>query len=83
MKKDATHNASKHFVMDRWLHILENEPPRMVDTPILHHYTNAFGVHGIITLPQLCRTPPHTFGQTRTLPGTQRLLWFLNDLRGV
>jgi len=49
MKKEATHNQSKHFVMDRWLDILKNEPPRMLDAPILHHYTDAFGAHGIIT----------------------------------
>ena len=38
-----------HFVMDRWFDILKDEPPRMVDAPILHHYTDAYGVHGIIT----------------------------------
>lgn len=38
-----------HFVMDRWFGILKDEPPRMVDAPILHHYTDAYGVHGIIT----------------------------------
>jgi Protein of unknown function (DUF2971) len=38
-----------HFVLDRWLNILKDEPPRMVDAPVLHHYTDAFGVHGIIT----------------------------------
>jgi hypothetical protein len=35
--------------MDRWFNILKGEPPRMVDAPILHHYTDAFGVHGIIS----------------------------------
>jgi len=35
--------------MDRWLDILKDEPARMVDTPILHHYTDAFGVHGIVS----------------------------------
>jgi hypothetical protein len=35
--------------MDRWLDILKDEPPRMVDAPVLHHYTDAFGVHGIIS----------------------------------
>jgi hypothetical protein len=35
--------------MDRWLEILKDEPPRMVDAPILHHYTGAFGAEGIIS----------------------------------
>jgi hypothetical protein len=35
--------------MDRWLDILKDEPSRMVNTPILHHYTNAFGAEGIIS----------------------------------
>lgn len=47
MPKSPTQNP--HFVLDRWLDILKDEPPRMVDTPVLHHYTDAFGVHGIIT----------------------------------
>jgi hypothetical protein len=34
--------------MDRWLDLLEAEPPRVPDAPILHHYTDAFGVHGIV-----------------------------------
>jgi DUF2971 family protein len=42
-------SLNRHFVMDRWLDILKDEPPRMVDAPILHHYTDAFGVHGIIS----------------------------------
>ena len=35
--------------MDQWLDILKGEPPRIVDAPILHHYTDAFGVHGIVS----------------------------------
>src|SRR5713101_3907236 len=45
----ASGKLTKHFVMDRWLDILKGEPPRMVDAPILHHYTDAFGVQGIIS----------------------------------
>ncbi len=35
--------------MDQWFDILKGEPPRMVDAPILHHYTDAFGVQGILS----------------------------------
>jgi hypothetical protein len=35
--------------MDRWLDILKGEPRRLVDAPILLHYTGAFRVHGIIS----------------------------------
>lgn len=41
--------VNRHLVMDRWFDILKDEPPRMVDTPILYHYTDAFGVHGIVS----------------------------------
>jgi hypothetical protein len=37
------------WVMGRWLDLLEGEPPRVPDAPILHHFTDAFGVHGIVT----------------------------------
>jgi hypothetical protein len=37
------------WVMDRWLDLLEGEPPRVPDAPILHHYTDAFGAHGIVS----------------------------------
>jgi hypothetical protein len=37
------------MVLDRWIDILKGEPPRMVDAPILHHYTDAFGIHGIVS----------------------------------
>lgn len=49
MPKASSSKMNNHFVMDRWFDILKNEPPRMVDAPILHHYTDAFGVHGIIS----------------------------------
>jgi len=49
VRKKPSAKVNKHFVMDRWLDILEGEPPRMVEPPVLHHYTDAFGVHGIIT----------------------------------
>jgi hypothetical protein len=49
MPKAPPGKLNRPFVMDRWLDILEGEPPRMVDAPILHHYTDAFGVHGIIS----------------------------------
>jgi len=41
--------SNRHFVMDRWLDILKNEPSRMVDAPVLHHYTDSFGAAGIIS----------------------------------
>jgi hypothetical protein len=37
------------WVMNRWLDLLEGEPPRVSEAPILHHYTDSFGVQGIIT----------------------------------
>jgi len=49
MPKAPSVKLNRHFVMDQWLDILMDEPPRMVDSPILHHYTDAFGVHGIIS----------------------------------
>jgi Protein of unknown function (DUF2971) len=49
MPKAPSGKLNRHFVMDRWLDILKDEPPRMVDAPILHHYTDAFGAHGIIS----------------------------------
>jgi hypothetical protein len=47
---------NRHFVMDRWFDILEGEPPRMVEAPILHHYTDAFGVQGIVSSNSLWAT---------------------------
>jgi len=47
--KAPSGKLNQHFVMDRWFDILKDEPPRMVDAPTLHHYTDAFGVHGIIS----------------------------------
>jgi hypothetical protein len=49
MPKASSGKLYRPFVMDRWLDILKGEPPRLVDAPILHHYTDAFGVHGIIS----------------------------------
>ena len=49
MLKAPSGKLNQHFVMDRWFDILKDEPPRMVDAPILHHYTDAFGIHGIIS----------------------------------
>jgi len=49
MPKAPSAKLNRHFVMDRWLDILKDDPPRMVDAPILHHYTDAFGVHGIVS----------------------------------
>jgi hypothetical protein len=48
MPKTRPESLNRHLVMDRWFDILSGEPPRMVDAPVLHHYTDAFGVHGII-----------------------------------
>src|SRR5580658_8575649 len=45
----ASGNVNRYFVMDRWLDLLKHEPPRMVASPILHHYTDAFGLHGILS----------------------------------
>lgn len=56
MPKASSDKLNRHFVMDRWLDILRREPPRMVDAPILHHYTDAFGVHGIISSNSLWAT---------------------------
>jgi hypothetical protein len=56
MGKQAARNISKHFVMDQWLDVLRNEPPRMVNAPILHHYTDAFGAFGIISSNSLWAT---------------------------
>jgi hypothetical protein len=44
------------FVLDRWFDILEGEPDRVPKAPVLHHYTDAFGLHGIITSNSLWAT---------------------------
>ena len=49
MPKAPSSKVNRHLVMDQWLDILKDEPPRIVDAPILHHYTDAFGVHGIVS----------------------------------
>jgi hypothetical protein len=56
MPKALSAKLNRHFVMDRWFEILEGEPPRMVDAPILHHYTDAFGVQGIVSSNSLWAT---------------------------
>lgn len=49
MPKAPSGRLNRHFVLDRWLDILGGETPRMVDAPVLHHYTDAFGLHGILS----------------------------------
>jgi hypothetical protein len=49
MPKPLSNESNRHLVMDKWLDILRDEPSRMVDAPVLHHYTNAFGAEGIIS----------------------------------
>jgi hypothetical protein len=49
MSKASSDKTNRHMVLDRWIDILKGEPPRMVDAPILHHYTDAFGIHGIVS----------------------------------
>lgn len=56
MPKSQSRKPNRHFVMDRWLDLLRSEPPRMVDAPILHHYTDAFGVQGIVSSNSLWAT---------------------------
>src|SRR5579863_3964715 len=56
MPKAQSGKVNRHFVMDRWFDILEGVPPRMVDVPILHHYTDAFGVQGIVSSNSLWAT---------------------------
>jgi hypothetical protein len=56
MPKARFRTLNRHFVMDRWLDLLKGEPPRMVDAPVLHHYTDAFGVQGILSSKSLWAT---------------------------
>jgi hypothetical protein len=49
MARVISDGVNRYFVMDRWLDLLKHEPPRMVASPILHHYTDAFGLHGILS----------------------------------
>jgi len=56
VSKPLSGKLNRHFVLDRWFEVLKNEPPRMVDAPILHHYTNAFGVQGIVSSNSLWAT---------------------------
>jgi hypothetical protein len=55
LPKASSKEPDTYSVMDRWLDILKNEPsPRTA--PILHHYTDAFGVSGIISSNSLWAT---------------------------
>jgi hypothetical protein len=44
-----TRQSKRTWVMDHWLDLLEEEPPRVPNAPVLYHYTDAFGLHGIVT----------------------------------
>jgi hypothetical protein len=46
----------KYWLLDRWLDLFKGERTRMPDAPVLHHYTDAFGVHGILTSNSLWAT---------------------------
>jgi hypothetical protein len=46
----------KDWVLDRWFDLLKGERSRMPDAPVLHHYTNSFGIHGILTSNSLWAT---------------------------
>jgi len=46
----------KTLVLDSWMDILEGEPERVADVPILHHYTDAAGLHGIVSSHRLWAT---------------------------
>jgi hypothetical protein len=56
LPRASSKDTNAHFVMDRWLDILNERPSRIVKTPILHHYTDAFGVSGIISSNSLWAT---------------------------
>src|SRR5215471_8224432 len=49
-------SGHRFLVMDRWLELLKDEPLRMTNAPLLHHYTDAFGVQGIISSNSLWAT---------------------------
>ena len=49
MRRAPSSPLDRYRVMDRWFEILKDGAPRMVTSPILHHYTDAFGVHGIVS----------------------------------
>lgn len=46
----------EHPVLDAWCELQTDEPPRVPDAPILYHYTDAFGLSGIITSHKLWAT---------------------------
>ncbi len=56
MPNSTPKQAMQRFVMDRWLEILKDEPSRVADAPVLHHYTDAFGAAGIISTHALWAT---------------------------
>jgi hypothetical protein len=45
-----------HRMLDRWLDILSDEPNRIPDVRLLYHYTDAIGLHGIISSHRLWAT---------------------------
>lgn len=50
MQKEMEPPADRTPTLKRWLlDFLGDAPPRVVDPPILHHYTDANGVYGILT----------------------------------
>jgi Protein of unknown function (DUF2971) len=48
LPKASSKEPGTYSVMDRWLDILKDEPSPTI-APTLHHYTDAFGVSGIIS----------------------------------
>lgn len=52
----SSKEPNAHFVMDRWLDLIKDQPSKRVKTPILHHYTDAFGASGIISSNSLWAT---------------------------
>lgn|GEM_PF-1241779 len=56
MPRASSKDSNTHFVMDRWLDIMKDEPSKRVNTPILYHYTDSFGVSGIISSNSLWAT---------------------------
>jgi hypothetical protein len=37
------------WLIEQWLNIPRSDPPRAPKVPVLHHYTDAYGLHGIIS----------------------------------
>ena len=55
MPRASSKEPNPYSVMDRWLDILKDEPSPTI-APTLHHYTDAFGVSGIISSNSLWAT---------------------------